>query len=178
MRTASALVGLFVLVSQPATAGQSPASFLSSLSGSFKGKGEALVSVTREKVRIQCKLDNRFDKSAGQLSIKGRCATTQGKRKIDGTLQVVNTTIRGTFLSPSSDSEITKTRSAYENGRLVTYISFVNKTSGELTRIRQILSSNGDGSFVSRFQRFDNASDKYRDTGIVNFTPIVAAGTN
>ena len=179
MKSASALVVSMMLFASPANAsGLSPAEFLGSLSGVFQGKGEALISVTQETVRIQCKLDNSFDKAAEKLSISGICATTQGKRKIDGTLSVVEASIKGSFLSPSSDSEITKTSSVFENGQLVTYISVVNKTSGALTRIRQILSVGDKNSFTSRFQRFDNASDEYHDTGVVTFIRNQTAQTN
>ena len=179
MKSASALVASIMLVAHPAFAeGISPAEFLGSLSGEFQGKGEALMSVTQEKVRIQCKLENTYDTAKQQLYLSGKCATTQGKRKIDGTLTIVEDSIKGSFLSPSSDSEITKTSSVFKDGQLVTYISVVNKTSGALTRIRQILSVQDENRFKSRFQRFDNASDQYHDTGVVTFIRRQTAQTN
>ena len=178
MRLAIASIGICLAFMPHAQAEQSPTEFLMALSGNFSGKGEALISVTQEQVRIQCKINNSFDANAGNLQIKGKCATTRGKRKIDGSLVIENQQIKGTFLSPSADSEITKTTSAFEEGHLVTYISFVNKTSGALTRIRQIVSTNGDGGFKSLFQRFDNASKTYRDTGVVHFNRIVETSTN
>lgn len=155
-----------------AQAEETPKSFLERLDGSFRGRGEAVVELSNRQERISCKVDNRLNDQAIVLSISGVCATTQGKAKVDGKLELIDGKVVGSFISPFKNSEITQSSSDYKDGKLVLSTSFVNKDTGNLSRMRQIVESDQQGGFNSTFQKFDNATGNYKDTGYVEFSPV------
>lgn len=155
-----------------AFADETPKTFLEGLKGEFRGRGEAVVELSNQKVRLSCKLANNVSSNSTVLDISGVCATTQGKANVNGKLQVVGNKVEGSFISPFKDSEITQSSSQYNNGKLVLSTSFVNKTTGNLSRMRQIVESAPQGGFNSTFQKYDNASGAYKNTGFVKFSPV------
>ncbi len=150
---------------------ETPAKFLETLNGEYRGRGEAIMELSNQQERVSCKLDNNFSTEENILSIVGVCATTQGKAEVQGKLSVVDGQVVGSFLSPFKNSKVTKETSNYDNGTLVISTSFVNNDTGNLSRMRQIVVSNPAGGFNSTFQKFDNAAGDYKDTGYVEFTP-------
>ena len=149
-----------------------PEAFLQALEGEFRGRGEARIAVSRSEERISCRLDNSFDSSRQALDVVGTCATTQGKADVNGKLVLQDGEVVGSFLSPFRDSEITQSDSKFSEDRLVISTSMVSKSTGNLSRMRQIISRDEGGGFRSVFQKFDNASDAYQDTGYVEFSPV------
>lgn len=152
-------------------AADSPEKFLEGLNGEYRGRGEAVIELSNRQERVSCKLENDFNSEQQILSIVGICATTQGKAKVDGKLSMVDGKVVGSFLSPFKNSEITQENSNYDDGKLTISTSFVNKDTGNLSRMRQIVVSNPEGGFNSTFQKFDNAAGDYKDTGYVEFSP-------
>lgn len=163
------LASLFL--SNTSFAADSPEKFLEGLNGQFRGRGEAVIELSNRQERVSCKLENAFNSQQQILKIAGVCATTQGKANVDGKLSMVNGKVVGSFLSPFKNSEITQEASDYNNGKLIISTSFVNKNTGNLSRMRQIVVSNPQGGFNSTFQKFDNATGGYKDTGYVEFSP-------
>jgi len=159
------------LLGGTAWAEETPEKFLEALNGEFRGRGEAVLEITNQQERVSCKLDNIFSSEEQILNIAGVCATTQGKAEVEGKLSVVDGKVVGSFLSPFKNSEITQETSDYKDGKLVLSTSFVNKDTGNLSRMRQIVASNPEGGFNSTFQKFDNAAGDYKDTGYVEFSP-------
>lgn len=145
--------------------------FLETLNGEFRGRGEAIIELSNNQERVSCKLNNAFDAEQKVLSIQGVCATTQGKASVEGKLTMVDGKVVGSFLSPFKNSEITQETSDYDDGKLILSTSFVNKDTGNLSRMRQIVVSGEEGGFNSTFQKFDNAAGDYKDTGYVEFSP-------
>lgn len=163
------LASLFI--SNASLAADSPEKFLQGLNGEFRGRGEAVIEISNSQERVSCKLDNAFNAEQKTLSIAGVCATTQGKAQVDGKLALKDGKVVGSFLSPFKNSEITQEASDYNDGKLIISTSFVNKNTGNLSRMRQIVVSNPQGGFNSTFQKFDNATGGYQDTGFVEFSP-------
>lgn len=160
-----------VFMSGNSIAGDSPEKFLEALNGEFRGRGEAVIELSNRQERVSCKLENAFNSEQQVLNIVGVCATTQGKAKVDGKLSMVDGKVVGSFLSPFKNSDKTQETSNYDDGKLTISTSFVNKDTGSLSRMRQIVVSNPDGGFNSTFQKFDNAAGGYKDTGYVEFSP-------
>lgn len=156
----------------PGFAADTAEKFLAELNGKFRGRGEAVLEVTQTQERVSCKVTNAFDSQAQILKVQGVCATTQGKANVEGKLSVVNGKVVGSFLSPFKNSEITQETSEYVEGKLVLSTSFVNKDTGNLSRMRQIVVGSPQGGFNSTFQKYDNASGGYKDTGYVEFSPV------
>lgn len=171
-KTISLITSYLVLTVSTAYAADTPAGFLEKLNGEFRGRGEALIEISNSQERVSCKLDNNLNKEANILDITGVCATTQGKAQVDGKLQVKDGKVVGSFISPFKDSEITQSSSNYDGKKLVLSTSFVNKSTGNLSRMRQIVESNSKGGFNSTFQKYDNASKAYKNTGFVSFSRV------
>ncbi len=147
----------------------SPAKFLAGLDGEFKGRGMAILEFSDKEQRITCKLKNNFDETQEELHISGECASTQGKASVNGKLQIVDGQITGSFFSPFPNSEMTTSQGTISNGSLVVSAAFVNNETGNLQKVRQIVSRATNSGFDSKFQSFDNASDSYQDAGSMKF---------
>ncbi|MEM9329725.1 MAG: hypothetical protein AAGA53_00265 [Pseudomonadota bacterium] len=143
--------------------------FLKLLSGKFKGHGEAVIPVSKKVERVSCSVSNTLNDEALLLQIEGKCATTQGKSNVQGSLQVNETGIVGSFISPFANSTITQSASEFSDGRLILSTSIVNNNTGNLSRLRQIITLNEEGGFVAVFQKYENASGEYQDSGKVVF---------
>ncbi|MEM9278701.1 MAG: hypothetical protein AAGA76_09010 [Pseudomonadota bacterium] len=163
------LAVFFAALPGVALAGDSAQEFLQKLEGNFRGKGEAVIPVSQKVERVSCSVSNTFNAESNTLSIQGKCATTQGKSKVEGSLQVKDEKVEGSFLSPFSNSTITQSASDYHEGRLILSTSIVDNSSGNLSRLRQIISMTEDGGFVADFQKFENSSQSYKDRGSVVF---------
>lgn len=149
-----------------------PQAFLQALAGNFRGRGEVLVGTAKDMDRVSCRLSNSLEEGTFVLSVKGTCATTQGRVNVDGILKMDGDTgIVGSFISTNANSEVTKSISAYENGTLTLSLSMVHKQTGNLSRTRQVVVTDETGGFQTTFYRFENASDAYRQTGSVVFSP-------
>jgi len=155
-----------------AHADETAKTFLEKLDGSFRGRGEAVIELSNRQERISCKVDNQLNSEDFTLQISGVCATTQGKASVKGKLEIIDGKVIGSFISPFKDSEITQSSSNYENGKLVLLTSLINKNTGNLSRMRQIVERGEGGGFNSTFQKFDNASGDYKNTGYVEFSPV------
>ncbi|MGI9350317.1 MAG: hypothetical protein ACR2O3_02040 [Rhizobiaceae bacterium] len=143
--------------------------FVQQLEGKFRGKGEAVIPISQKVERVGCSVLNTFQVDTQTLVIHGKCATTQGKSNVKGSLQVTDDGVAGSFLSPFADSTITQSSSVFQEGRLIVSTSIVNNSTGNLSRLRQIISKNEEGGFTAVFQKFENASDTYHDSGTVVF---------
>jgi len=146
--------------------------FLENLDGNFRGQGEAVTELSNRQERVSCRVENKLNTESSVLQISGVCATTQGKANVSGKLEIVNGKVVGSFISPFKDSQITQSSSNFQNGKLILSSSLINKSTGSLSRTRQIVQRGKEGGFNSTFQRFDNASGDYKNTGYVEFTPV------
>jgi len=144
-------------------------SFLASLSGDYRGRGQVVLPFKSDREPVSCRVSNNYNAGSKALQVKGNCATAQGRNNVSGKLSVKDRSVVGNFLSPFSSSQITKSSSSFSGGRLVVSTSLVNKNTGNLTRVRQIVTRSRSG-FISTFQRYDNASKAYKNTGTVRFT--------
>ena len=126
--------------------------FLQQLEGKFRGKGEAVIPISQKVERVGCSVENTFHADTQTLAIDGKCATTQGKSDVKGSLQVMDDGVEGSFLSPFADSTITQSSSVFQDGRLIVSTSIVNNSTGNLSRLRQIIAGNEEGGFTAIFQ--------------------------
>ena len=146
--------------------------FLANLDGSYKGRGKASVSPAADPQKIVCRIMNSFMADTSTLHLEGDCATTQGKVKIDAEFSVVDGKFQGSFLAPIANSKVTKSDGVLVDGSLVVSTSYVNNGSGNLTRVRQVISPKDSGGFHAKFLQFDNAAGDYLETGNVDFKAL------
>ncbi|MBL4890530.1 MAG: hypothetical protein JKX91_01630 [Rhizobiaceae bacterium] len=144
------------------------ASFLKGLDGSFRGRGKATYADGKKSVNVSCQIANRLSSDGNDLTISGVCATTQGKAKVNGQLKLSDSKFSGTFFSPSATMKLTKSYGVMTGDALTMTSFFVDNSSGTLTRIKQVVQRTATG-FSASISTYDNASKKYRTSGIIKF---------
>lgn len=137
--------------------------FLSSLEGSYSGRGEATV-IGDKKSKVSCKISNVFEESQSSLVVSGECASTRGKGKISGSIVASGGNLRGNFLSPRKGMEVTQSSGSYSDGTMQLSSSMVDQEVGRLTKVRQIITRTETG-IAAAFFVFDNATQTYEPSG-------------
>lgn len=151
------------------TAGRGRA-FLRQLQGSYRGRGVALIPGRPKEERVICQIANLFDEAESALVIEGECASTMGKTRVDGRLAQDGERVTGSLIHALKGATMTTSRGVFsEDGALVVFSSFVNNSSGNLTRTRQVI-RNDEAGFAADFYTFDNASGDYRPVGSIAFS--------
>lgn len=138
------------------------------LDGKFRGSGTSIVGSKNKKVRISCQLTNSYDKAAGKLKMTGKCASSQGSRKVNGTITHAGNKVTGTYISLRSSIKITRTSGKIGSNSVSVFASYVDENSGNLGKIRQVIQLKGSG-FQANFFAFDNKVKKYKPVGVISF---------
>lgn len=146
------------------------AAFLRQLQGSYRGRGVALIPGRPKEERVICQLTNQFEEEGSALVVEGECASTMGKTRVEGRLAQEGERVTGSLMNALKGSTMTRSRGVFsEDGALVVFSSFVNNSSGNLTRTRQVIRKEEAG-FAADFYTFDNASGDYEPVGSIAFS--------
>lgn len=137
--------------------------FLKSLEGDYAGRGKAML-IGEKADKIACKISNTFDEAENMLVLDGECASTKGKDKIKGGVTTVNNTFEGAFVSPRNGMTITQNSGRFAGGKMILSVSMIEKSSGRLVRIQQIISKSGQ-NIQAKFLTYDNATSTYKESG-------------
>jgi hypothetical protein len=143
--------------------------FLQSIEGSWRGRGTAKIPGRENAERITCQVDNQFLEADKALEISGNCATTQSKSGVSGRLSYSGDSISGALIGNFEGSTITKSEGNYAGDELVVSTNFVDNTTGNLTRSRQVIRKTGPG-FEAEFYTFDNRQGKFVKSGSIRFS--------
>lgn len=138
------------------------------LDGKFRGSGTSVVGSKDKKVRISCQLTNSYDKASGKLKMAGKCASSQGSRGVKGTITHAGNKITGTYISLRSSIKITKTSGKIGSNSVSVYASYVDESSGDLGKIRQVIQLTSSG-FQTNLYAFDKKAKKYESVGVISF---------
>jgi hypothetical protein len=143
------------------------------LDGKFRGSGNSITGSDGKKYRVSCQLTNNYSKSSGKtrsgkLKMTGKCASSQGKSSVRGTISHSGNTITGSYISLRSNVKMIKSLGKADNKSLKISSTFINEANGKRIKIRQILRLTGSG-FKANFYTFDNERKKYKSAGAINF---------
>ena len=145
--------------------------FLKAISGDFRGRGSLLIGTSTKQERVACSLKNELTEAMSELSVRGICATTQGKISVEGSLKLDSANqINGNFLSVTDDAVVTKTDSLLTDNLLTISISSKNKETSVISKTRQTIKPDESGGFLSLFYKFDEATSSYLEIGSVKFS--------
>lgn len=156
------LIVFFVLASSASALADTTDKFLQELAGKYSGKGVAEI-VGAKRDRIICKVENTFDSTKGELSLSGNCASVKGKGAISGKISHVAGKLKGVLMS-GANVEVTKSSGRIVNNKLELSTYTVDKNTGNLSRIRQIITKTKIG-ISADFYRFDNKLGAYQKVG-------------
>lgn len=138
------------------------------LNGVFRGSGTSIIGSTGKKVRVSCQLTNTYDKASGKLKMNGKCASSQGSRRMSGTITHKGNKITGTYISLRDSIKLTKTSGKVGSRSISIYSSYIDENSGSPGKIRQTIQLTKAG-FQTDFQSFDNKTKKYKSVGVISF---------
>ncbi len=140
----------------------------SALEGKFRGKGTAIVGSSGKKVRISCQLTNSYNEKTGKLKMNGKCASTQGKRKINGAIAHKGNSVSGSYFSVRSGVKMTKSSGKTNGSNMTIFASFFDEQIGSLIKIKQVIKVSG-GGFNANLLTYDNKTKKYKSAGKISF---------
>lgn len=162
MRRNIGLISFFVLASSVSALADTTDDFLQELAGKYSGKGVAKI-VGDKRDRVICKVENIFDTAKSELSLSGNCASVKGKGAISGKISHTGNKLKGVLIS-SANVDVTKSSGEIVDNKLVLSTYTVNKNTGNLSRIRQIITKTKIG-ISAEFYRFDNKLGSYQRVG-------------
>lgn len=156
------------VVIMPSSANAGATDVFSKLDGSFKGSGTSLAGSDGKKRRVTCSLTNTYKKSTGKLTMRGKCASSQGSIGVKGSISHKGNAVTGTYISLRSSLKNTKSSGKVGKNSISIYSSFVDKKTSKLIKVRQVIQLTGSG-FQTDFQAFDSKSKKYKPAGVISF---------
>lgn len=137
-----------------------------SLEGKYKGSGTALMEAGGKKVRVSCSLTNTVDGS--KLKVRGKCASSQGARRISGSLSGNGNSVSGNFLGATGTAKMVGSSGSVKGKTMTIVSSFVDETKGERIKVRQIIRVAGSG-FKAEFYTLNSDSKRYEAAGSISF---------
>ena len=161
-----AMLATVLIVPSVATAATNKV--FSALEGKFRGRGTAIVGTSGKKVRISCQLTNSYNEKTGKLKMNGKCASTQGKRKINGAIAHKGNSVSGSYFSVRSGVKMTKSSGKTNGSNMTIFASFFDEQMGSLIKIKQVIKVSG-GGFNANLMTYDNKTRKYKTSGNISF---------
>ncbi len=144
-------------------------SFLRSIAGDWRGRGEASIPGRESAEKISCRVSNTYDEARSELVVTGQCATTQAKNAVNGRIQHNGNSVSGAFLSAFDGATVTKSNGSLQGQTLVVSTNFVDNATGNLTRSRQVIRKEGSG-FSAEFYLFSNKNGAFERAGSISFS--------
>lgn len=144
------------------------AQMLAAYEGDWRGDGEARPNPQSKPTRVSCKISAVFDPSTSALSNTGRCGTTQGARKLEGTLVAKGDALSGDlFGNAATPAGVTNQKLRIADGMIVSEGQI--ETSGKVTRLRTFLTAPKDGAFTMQSQFYDWGTKDWIVAGEIEF---------
>lgn len=138
------------------------------LDGTFRGSGSASIGKSGKKLRVTCQLTNSYGASSGKLKMSGKCASSQGSRKVNGAITHKGNAISGSYMALQSNAKVSRSSGKMSGNSLTIFSTYVDEVGGKLIKIRQNIKLTGSG-FKADFQTYDKATKKYKSSGSLNF---------
>ncbi len=161
------IVGVLAAGMAPSGAWADAASLFERMDGSFRGRGIAIITSGEERQRVTCQLRNQYDGTA-KLKVSGRCATSQGARRVSGEISHAGNRLSGAFLAPTANAQMTKSSGRTQGEAILLDSTFVENNSNKLIRVRQVVRMTS-GGFRSDFFTYDDQAKDYVPAGAVDF---------
>ena len=160
---------MFAGITSTAMAEQ-PATFLKSLSGTWRGSGSIYISKNSQKTPVRCKITSTLNEAKRKLINKGRCATAQRKTRISGSIGYLATgnQLTGSYINALGDYTVTQS-SGMVKGRIMTlHTTFNNRSVSKISRTRNVVKRVSKRKFtVTVYEKIDGS---FKRRGSITFT--------
>lgn len=162
--------GMLIVGFTGASSAESPAVFLKSLSGTWRGTGTIYISEKSKKSRVRCKITSTLNKAKRKLVNKGRCATTQRKSRISGSISYFasGNKLSGSYFNALGDYRVTKSSGSVTGTTLTLHTTFENRSISEISRTRNVVKRISKRKF--KVTIFERVKGSYKRRGTIVFT--------
>jgi hypothetical protein len=149
---------------------ESPAAFLKSLSGTWRGSGSVYISDKSKNSPVRCKITSTLNEAKKRLSNKGRCATAQKKTRISGSIgyESSGNKLTGSYINAIGDFAVTSSSGSISGSRLTLYTSFQNQAVSKITRTRNVVTRVSKRKFIVVL--YEKVGGSYKRRGSITFT--------
>lgn len=149
---------------------ESPAVFLKSLSGIWRGSGSIYISEKSKNTPVRCKVTSTFDKAKRQLSNKGRCATAQKKTQVSGRIGYSSSGNRltGSYINALGEFVVTRSSGSVSGTSMTLNTTFQNKTVSKISRTRNVVKRISKRKFTVVI--YEKIGGSYKRRGSITFT--------
>lgn len=149
---------------------ESPAVFLESLAGTWRGSGSLYISEKSKNAPVRCKMTSTFDKAKKRLSNKGRCASAQKKTRVSGRIEYASSGNRltGSYINALGEYVVTSSSGTVSGTSMTLNTTFQNQAVSEISRTRNVVKRISKKKFsVVVFEKIDGS---YKRRGSITFT--------
>ena len=149
---------------------ESPAVFLKSLSGTWRGSGSIYISKKSKNTPVHCKVTSTFDGAKRRLSNKGRCATAQKKTRVSGRIGYSSSgnKLTGSYINALGEFVVTSSFGSVSGTKMTLNTTFQNKTVSKISRTRNVVKRVSKRKFTVVI--YEKVSGSYKRRGSITFT--------
>lgn len=141
---------------------------LAAYEGDWRGSGEARPNPQSQPTRVSCKISATFDAAKAALFNTGRCGTTQGTRKLEGSIVASGDALSGDlFGNAATPAGVTNQKLSIKDGMIVSEGEM--ETSGKVLKLRTFLTTPKDGAFLMQSQFYDWGTKDWIVAGEIEF---------
>jgi len=149
---------------------ESPAVFLKSLAGTWRGTGSIYISEKSKNTPVRCKVTSTFDNAKRRLSNKGRCATAQKKTRVSGRIGYSSSGNRltGSYINALGEFVVTSSSGSISGTKMTLNTTFQNKTVSKISRTRNVVRRISKRKFSVVI--YEKVGGSYKRRGAITFT--------
>lgn len=149
---------------------ESPAVFLKSLAGTWRGTGTIYISEKSKNTPVRCKVTSTFDKAKRRLSNKGRCATAQKKTRVSGRIGYSSSGkgLTGSYINALGEYVVTSSSGSVSGTKMTLNTTFQNKTVSKISRTRNVVKRISKRKFAVII--YEKVGGSYKRRGSITFT--------
>ncbi len=149
---------------------ESPAVFLKSLSGTWRGSGSIYVSEKSKNTPVRCKITSTLDEAKKRLINKGRCATAQKKTRVSGSIGYSSSgnKLTGSYFNALGEFVVTSNSGSISGTKMTLHTTFRNKTVSKIARTRNVVRRVSKRKFTVVV--YENVGGSYKRRGLITFT--------
>lgn len=149
---------------------ESPAIFLKSLAGTWRGSGSIYISEKSKNTPVRCKVTSTFDKAKRRLSNKGRCATAQKKTRVSGRIGYSSSGNRltGSYINALGEYVVTSSSGSVSGTKMTLNTTFQNKAVSKISRSRNVVKRVSKRKFTVVI--YEKIGGSYKRRGSITFT--------
>lgn len=139
------------------------AHYLRAMEGTWAGTGTLQISQASKNTKIRCKIVSTFDEDRRTLRNKGKCATTQRRTVVSGSISYNETgsKLSGAFINSFGDYKMTRSSGSIRGRTLTLSTTSIDETTGKVLYLRNVIRKMSARKYsVTLYQKIDGTYQK------------------